>query len=150
MTSSLKIGLLNGPNLNLLGTREPHIYGTTTLAEIETRLTTIAADLGADLVAAQANGEGQLIDILQSWRGTVDGVVVNAGAYTHTSLALADAFTATSLPFVEIHISNVYAREPVRHHSMLASTAIGTVCGLGVNGYEFALRGLIAALRARN
>ena len=97
-----------------------------------------------------ANGEGQLVDILQSWRGTVDGVVVNAGAYTHTSLALADAFTATSLPFVEIHISNVYAREPVRHHSMLASTAIGTICGLGVNGYEFALRGLIAALRARN
>ena len=149
MTSRLKIGLLNGPNLNLLGTREPHIYGTTTLAEIETRLGALAAELGADLVAAQANGEGQLVDILQSWRGTVDGVVVNAGAYTHTSLALADAFTATSLPFVEIHISNVYAREAVRHHSMLASTAIGTICGLGVNGYEFALRGLIASLRAR-
>ena len=146
----MKIGLLNGPNLNLLGSREPHIYGTTTLAQIEARLGIIATELGADLVAAQANGEGQLIDILQSWRGTVDGVVVNAGAFTHTSLALADAFTATSLPFVEIHISNVYAREVVRHHSMLAGAAIGTVCGLGVNGYEYALRGLIAALRARS
>lgn len=146
----MKIGLLNGPNLNLLGSREPHIYGTTTLAQIEARLGIIATELGADLVAAQANGEGQLIDILQSWRGTVDGVVVNAGAFTHTSLALADAFTATSLPFVEIHISNVYAREVVRHHSMLAGAAIGTVCGLGVNGYEYALRGLIASLRARS
>lgn len=146
----MKIGLLNGPNLNLLGSREPHIYGTTTLAQIEARLGIIATELGADLVAAQANGEGQLIDILQSWRGTVDGVVVNAGAFTHTSLALADAFTATSLPFVEIHISNVYAREVVRHHSMLAGAAVGTVCGLGVNGYEYALRGLIASLRARS
>ena len=146
----MKIGLLNGPNLNLLGSREPHIYGTTTLAQIEARLGIIATELGADLVAAQANGEGQLIDILQSWRGTVDGVVVNAGAFTHTSLALADAFTATSLPFVEIHISNVYAREVVRHHSMLAGFAIGTVCGLGVDGYEFALRGLVASLRARS
>lgn len=146
----MKIGLLNGPNLNLLGIREPHIYGTTTLAQIEARLSAIATELGAEFVAAQANGEGQLIDILQSWRGQVDGVVVNAGAYTHTSLALADAFTATSLPFVEIHISNVFAREAVRHHSMLASSAIGTICGLGVNGYEFALRGLIASLRARS
>ena len=146
----MKIGLLNGPNLNLLGSREPHIYGTTTLAQIEARLGIIATELGADLVAAQANGEGQLIDLLQSWRGTVDGVVVNAGAFTHTSLALADAFTATSLPFVEIHISNVYAREVVRHRSMLAGAAIGTVCGLGVNGYEYALRGLVASLRARS
>jgi 3-dehydroquinate dehydratase-2 len=102
------------------------------------------------LLAAQANGEGQLIDILHSWRGAVDGVVVNAGAYTHTSLALADAFTATALPYVEIHISNVFAREPMRHHSMLAANAIGTVCGFGVNGYEYALRGLIAWLSSRS
>lgn len=146
----MKIGLLNGPNLNLLGIREPHIYGTTTLAQIEERLGLVAAELGADLISAQANGEGQLIDTLHSWRGSVDGVVVNAGALTHTSLALADAFTATSLPFVEIHISNVYAREVVRHHSMLVGAAIGTVCGLGVDGYEYALRGLVAALRARS
>ena len=145
----MKIGLLNGPNLNLLGVREPHIYGTTTLAQVEERLGAIANELGAELLVAQANGEGQLIDVLQSWRGVVDGVVVNAGAYTHTSLALADAFTATSLPFVEIHVSNVFAREKVRHHSMLASSAIGTICGLGVNGYEYALRGLVASLNAR-
>jgi 3-dehydroquinate dehydratase-2 len=146
----VKIGLLNGPNLNLLGVREPRIYGTTTLPQIEARLGTIATELGAELLVAQANGEGQLIDIVQSWRGFVDGVVVNAGAYTHTSLALADAFAASALPFVEIHISNVYAREAVRHHSMLAATAIGSICGLGVDGYEFALRGVVAWLNARS
>jgi 3-dehydroquinate dehydratase-2 len=146
----VKIGLLNGPNLNLLGIREPLIYGTTTLPQVEAHLRTVAQETGAELLAAQANGEGQLIDILHSWRGAVDGVVVNAGAYTHTSLALADAFTATALPYVEIHISNVFAREPMRHHSMLAANAIGTVCGFGVNGYEYALRGLIAWLSSRS
>ncbi len=145
----MKIGLLNGPNLNLLGTREPQIYGATTLVQLEARLGSIATELGAELFAAQANGEGQLIDILHGWRDAVDGVVVNAGAYTHTSLALRDAFAATALPFVEVHISNVYARESERHHSMLASAAIGCICGLGVDGYEYALRGLVASLRAR-
>ncbi len=145
----MKIGLLNGPNLNLLGTREPLVYGSTTLAQIETLLAGIAMELGATLVAAQANGEGQLIDILHGWRGSVDGVVVNAGAYTHTSLALRDAFTATSIPFVEVHLSNVHAREPERHHSMLAAVSIGMVCGLGASGYEYALRGLVGTLRAR-
>ncbi len=141
------IGVLNGPNLNLLGVREPSVYGTTTLAEIESHLTQVAASLGATIVTAQANGEGQLIDTLHSWRGKVDGVVVNAGAYTHSSLALRDAFAATSLPFVEIHLSNIYAREPERRHSVLASAAIGLVCGLGAEGYEFALRGLVTALK---
>ncbi|MEP6780677.1 MAG: type II 3-dehydroquinate dehydratase, partial [Gemmatimonadaceae bacterium] len=116
----MKIGLLNGPNLNLLGTREPAVYGTTTLAQVEERLRGVAHEVGAELVVAQFNGEGQMIDQLHDWRGKVDGVVVNAGAYTHTSLALRDAFSATSIPFVEIHISNVYAREVERHHSMLA------------------------------
>lgn len=143
------IGILNGPNLNLLGTREPAIYGTTTLAEIVTRLETVGASLGVEIRAAQANGEGQLIDTLHGWRGTVQGVVVNAGAYTHTSLALRDAFSATALPFVEVHLSNIYAREPERRHSMLAGAAIGLICGLGADGYEFALRGLVATLRAR-
>ncbi|MBY0489774.1 MAG: type II 3-dehydroquinate dehydratase [Gemmatimonadaceae bacterium] len=143
------IGILNGPNLNLLGTREPAIYGTTTLAEIVTRLETVGASLGVEIRAAQANGEGQLIDTLHAWRGTVQGVVVNAGAYTHTSLALRDAFSATALPFVEVHLSNIYAREPERRHSMLAGAAIGLICGLGADGYEFALRGLVATLRAR-
>lgn len=145
----MKIGLLNGPNLNLLGTREPAIYGTTTLGDIETAVQRIAASIGVTMVCAQANGEGQLIDTLHSWRGVVDGVVVNAGAYTHSSLALRDAFSATSLPFVEIHLSNIYAREPERRSSVLASAAIGVVCGLGADGYEFALRGLVSALRAR-
>lgn len=143
------IGLLNGPNLNLLGTREPAIYGTDTLADIVQRLEGVARELGVELRAVQANGEGTLIDTLHAWRGEVAGVVVNAGAYTHTSLALRDAFTATSLPFVEIHLSNIYAREPERRHSLLASAAIGMVCGLGAGGYEFALRGLVTALRAK-
>ena len=145
----MKIGLLNGPNLNLLGIREPAIYGTTTLAQVEERLRGVAQEVGAELVAAQFNGEGQMIDQLHEWGGKVDGVVVNAGAYTHTSLALRDAFSATSIPFVEIHISNVYAREVERHHSMLAGIAIGSICGLGVDGYEYALRGLVTALRSR-
>lgn len=144
------IGILNGPNLNLLGTREPHIYGSATLDDINAGLARVAADLGVELQTAQSNVEGTLIDILHAWRGVVQGVVVNAGAYTHTSLALRDAFTATSIPFVEIHLSNVYAREPERHHSMLAGAAIGSVSGLGADGYEFALRGLVSALRRRS
>lgn len=143
------IGVLNGPNLNLLGTREPAVYGTATLSDITAHLERVAAELGVQLRAAQANGEGQLIDILHAWRGEVDGVVVNAGAYTHTSLALRDAFTATALPFVEVHLSNIHAREPERRHSMLASASIGMVCGLGADGYEYGLRGLVRALAAR-
>ncbi len=144
----VNVGLLHGPNLNLLGTREPGIYGTTTLADIEARLSHIATAMGVTIMAAQANGEGELIDILHGWRGVVGGVVVNAGAYAHTSLALRDAFAATALPFVEIHLSNIFAREPERRHSVLASTAIGVICGLGPDGYEFALRGLVRALGA--
>ena len=145
----MKVGLLNGPNLNLLGTREPAVYGTATLSDIEAGLAKVAESIGVSLVTAQANGEGQLIEIVHGWRGVVSGVVVNAGAYSHSSLALRDAFSATSLPFVEIHLSNIYAREPERRHSMLASSAIGLVCGLGAQGYEFALRGLVTTLRAR-
>ncbi|MBL0889930.1 MAG: type II 3-dehydroquinate dehydratase [Gemmatimonadaceae bacterium] len=143
------IGVLNGPNLNLLGTREPAVYGTATLADITAHLERVATELGVQIRAAQANGEGQLIDILHGWRGEVDGVVVNAGAYTHTSIALRDAFTATALPFVEVHLSNIHAREPERRHSMLASASIGMVCGLGADGYEYGLRGLVRALGSR-
>ncbi len=143
------IGILNGPNLNLLGTREPQIYGSATLDDINAGLTRVAAELGVELQTAQSNVEGTMIDILHAWRNVVQGVVVNAGAYTHTSLALRDAFTATSIPFVEIHLSNVYARETERHHSMLAGAAIGSVTGLGADGYEFALRGLVTTLRRR-
>lgn len=145
----MKIGLLNGPNLNLLGSREPAIYGTTTLPEIVARCEAIGEELGVTLQSYQANGEGRLIDQLHAWRGEVDGVVVNAGAFTHTSLALRDAFAATSIPFVEVHLSNIYAREPERHRSLLAGAAIGMVCGLGAVGYEYALRGLVQTLRAR-
>jgi 3-dehydroquinate dehydratase-2 len=143
------IGLLNGPNLNLLGTREPSVYGTATLADIMAHLASVATALGVELRHYQANGEGQLIDQVHAWRGEVAGVVLNAGAYSHTSLALRDAFSATSLPFVEVHLSNIHAREPERRHSMLASAAVGMVCGLGADGYEFALRGLVRTLRSR-
>ncbi len=143
------IGILNGPNLNLLGTREPSIYGTDTLEQIVDGLQAIAGELDIELRDAQMNGEGQMIDTLHAWRGRVQGVVVNAGAFTHTSLALRDAFVATAIPFVEVHLSNIHAREPERHQSMLAAAAIGMITGLGAQGYEYALRGIVSHLRAR-
>ena len=146
---AVRIGILNGPNLNLLGTREPAIYGTTTLADIESRLAIVAGELGVELVSAQFNGEGQMIDALHAWRGSVDGVSVNAGAYTHTSLALRDAFASTEIPFVEVHLTNIYAREPERRHSMLAVAAVGSIVGLGADGYEYALRGIVTWLNRR-
>lgn len=142
----MKIAVLNGPNLNLLGTREPGIYGRETLDDIERSLTAVARELQAELTFAQHNGEGQLIDTIHELRGRVDGIVINAGAYTHTSLAIRDALSAVAIPFVEVHISNVHAREPERHHSMLASAAVGSVVGLGTYGYELALRGLTRRL----
>jgi len=145
----MNIAVLNGPNLNLLGIREPALYGTATLPEIEARLEEVGRALGVSVRCAQANGEGALIDLLHGWRGEVDGVVVNAGAYTHTSLALRDAFLATALPFIEVHLSNIHAREPERHRSMLAPAAIGMVTGLGAYGYEVALEGLVRWLRRR-
>jgi 3-dehydroquinate dehydratase-2 len=145
----VKIAVLNGPNLNLLGTREPEIYGRETLDDVERSLRAVALELDVDLECAQHNGEGELIDAIQGMRGRVDGIVINAGAYTHTSLAIRDALTAIAVPFVEIHVSNVYAREAERRHSMLASAAVGVICGLGVFGYELALRGLTRSIAAR-
>jgi 3-dehydroquinate dehydratase II len=145
----VRIAVLNGPNLNLLGLREPERYGRTTLAEVERALGAVAAELGVELECAQHNGEGQLIDAVHGMRGRVDGVVINAGAYSHSSLALRDALVGVSVPFVEVHVTNVYAREPERRHSMLAPAALGGVVGLGVQGYELALRGLVAALKGR-
>jgi 3-dehydroquinate dehydratase-2 len=145
----VKIGILNGPNLNLLATREPALYGRESLADIERTLRGVAQELETDLEFAQHNGEGEMIDTIHAWRGKVDGIVINAGAYTHTSLAIRDALSAVSLPFVEIHLTNVYAREPERRHSMLASAAVGVICGLGSYGYELALRGLIRKLTPR-
>ena len=144
------IAVLNGPNLNLLGTREPELYGRETLADVERRLRVVAADLRVDLEFAQRNGEGELIDLVHAMRGRVAGAVVNAGAYSHSSLALRDALAGVAIPFVEVHITNVHARERERRRSMLASAAVGVVCGLGVYGYELALRGLVARLAAHD
>ena len=138
--------MLNGPNLNLLGTREPHLYGRDTLADVERRLRALGEVLGADLSFVQRNGEGELIDAVHAFLGAADGAVINAGAYTHTSLALRDALVGVDVPFVEVHVTNVYAREPARHHSALAPAAAGTVGGFGTFGYELALRGLVATL----
>ncbi len=146
----MRIAVLNGPNLNLLGTREPELYGHQTLADIEGRLNGVARELRVELEFAQQNGEGALIDYVHSLRRRVDGAVVNAGAYSHTSLALRDAFVAVEVPFVEVHVTNVFAREPERRHSMLAPAAIGILCGFGAYGYELALRGLVARLAPRD
>ena len=143
----MRVAVLNGPNLNLLGTREPAVYGHETLADIERRLREVAGELGVELEFAQHNGEGELIDAIHAMRGRVRGAVVNAGAYTHTSIALRDALVGIALPFVEVHLTNIYAREPERRHSMLATAAIAVVCGLGAYGYEVALRGLVARLK---
>jgi 3-dehydroquinate dehydratase-2 len=145
----VRIAVLNGPNLNLLGDREPSVYGTETLADVERRIGAVAAELGVAVEFEQRNGEGELIDVVHAWRGRADGAIVNAGAYTHTSLALRDALAAVRVPFVEVHLSNIYAREPERRHSMLAPAAVGIIAGLGATGYELALRGLVAALTPR-
>ena len=142
----MRIAVLNGPNLNLLGVREPHLYGSETLAEINARLRTVAAEIGVEIDFAQFNGEGMMIDAIHAMRGTTDGLVINAGAYSHTSLALRDALAGVDIPYVEVHLTNIHAREPERRHSTLASGARGVLCGFGAYGYELGLRGLVAAL----
>jgi len=143
MTTPL-IGVLNGPNLNLLGTRQPEIYGHTTLADIEARCVGLGAELGVAVECVQSNHEGVLVDAIHEWRTRASGFVVNAAAYTHTSVALRDAFLATELPLIEVHLSNVHAREAFRHHSYLADIATAVIAGCGPDGYEFALRHLAA------
>jgi 3-dehydroquinate dehydratase-2 len=142
----VRIGVLNGPNLNLLGIREPEVYGRKSLKDIEGDLRALAKELGASIEFAQHNGEGELIDKVHAWRGNVGGALVNAGAYSHTSLALRDALVGTSMPFIEVHLSNIYAREPERRHSMLSSAAVGVVCGFGAASYELGLRAMVAHL----
>ena len=137
---TMSILVLNGPNLNLLGTREPQVYGSTTLDEINAELVTLAAKAGTKLECLQSNHEGVLIDRIHAAR--TDGtefVIINPGAFTHTSVAIRDAFAGVALPFVEVHLSNVYKREPFRHHSFLSDIAVGVICGLGVQGYRLAL-----------
>jgi 3-dehydroquinate dehydratase-2 len=145
----MRIEVINGPNLNLLGTREPDIYGTATLADIERDLASVARDLDVDLTFWQFNGEGQIIDAIHEARVRADGLLVNAGAYSHTSLAIRDALAGVAIPFVEVHLTNVYARERERHISMLAPIAVAVICGFGASGYELALRGLVKRLRER-
>ncbi len=142
----MRIVVLNGPNLNLLGTREPSLYGSTTLADIEARLREVAAELGVEVECAQHNGEGALIDAIHGLRGRAAGAIINAGAYSHTSLAIRDAFAAVAVPFVEVHLTNIYAREPERRHSTLAAGAKAVLCGFGAQGYELAFRGLVRLL----
>ena len=146
----MRIAVLNGPNLNLLGTREPAVYGRETLADVETRLRVVARELDVEIGFEQRNGEGELIDRIQALRGTTQGAIINAGAYTHTSLAIRDALAAVAIPFVEVHITNIFAREPERRRSTLASGAVGVLCGFGTYGYELALRGLVETVRTRS
>ena len=139
---------LNGPNLNLLGRREPGLYGATTLEQIEARLVQQAAARGVQLSCFQSNHEGALVDRIHQARGDVDGILINAGAYTHTSIAIRDALLGVAIPYVELHLSNVHAREPFRHHSYLADRAVGVICGFGAGSYGLALEGLLAHLQA--
>ena len=146
MTCSILI--LNGPNLNLLGTRQPEVYGTTTLADIEAMCYVKAKDLGIDMVFAQSNHEGAMIDTLHAARGVHNGIILNAGAYTHTSVALMDAIASIMLPVVELHLSNIHTREAFRQKSYIAPVAIGQICGFGAAGYPLAMDAIISYLGA--
>jgi 3-dehydroquinate dehydratase-2 len=135
--------LINGPNLNLLGSREPEVYGSQTLKDIELSLIEFAKGRAIELTCMQSNAEHELIDIVQSHMGKVDGIVINPGAYTHTSIALRDAFLATQIPFIEVHLSNVYKRESFRHTSYLSDIAQGVILGLGTIGYKLAIEAFV-------
>jgi 3-dehydroquinate dehydratase-2 len=144
----MRIAVLNGPNLNLLGQREPEIYGRTTLAEIETMVRDAARGHGVEIDWLQTNHEGELVDAVQGLRGRADGALINAAALTHSSLALRDALLAVKVPFVELHLSNIFSREPERRHSVIADLAIGMVTGFGAQSYLLALQALVGRLRA--
>jgi 3-dehydroquinate dehydratase-2 len=146
-TSDQTIYVLNGPNLNLLGTREPETYGHATLADVEKLCVDTAAQFGLVADCRQSNHEGQLVDFIHEARARqVAGIIINAGAYSHTSIALHDALMAVKIPTVEVHISNIYARESFRHHSFTAKAAFATLCGFGIDGYRLAIAGLAAKI----
>ena len=141
--------VLNGPNLNLLGMREPEKYGTTSLAEIEAALRQLAKAHDVELIAFQSNSESRLVDRIQAARGRVDVLIINAGAYTHTSIAIADAIAAVSIPTIEVHLSNIYRREPFRRHSYVAPVAVGQITGFGAQSYELAFHAALRIIEAR-
>jgi len=144
------IYVLNGPNLNLLGTREPATYGSATLADVEKLCVATAAQFGLKADCRQSNREGELVDFIhQAHEQKVAGIVINAGAYSHTSIALHDAIVGVQIPTVEVHISNVYARESFRHHSFTARAAFASLCGFGIDGYRLAITGLAARIEAK-
>jgi 3-dehydroquinate dehydratase II len=143
-----KVLVLNGPNLNMLGLRQPEIYGHTTLADVARMMRERADALGFALDFRQSNSEGELVTWIQEARGVASGIIINAGAYTHTSVALLDALNAAEVPTIEVHISNIFKREPFRHHSYISLAAVGSIVGLGTNGYLLALDAL-AALRRK-
>ena len=148
MSTPLSFLVLHGPNLNLLGMREPDIYGSETLAEVDARLLRFGAEAGVYIETFQSNHEGALIDRIQQAKGAgFAALVINPGGYTHTSVALRDAIAAVGLPTVEVHLSNIHARETFRHHSYIAPVAAGQICGLGTIGYELAIRGLLARMK---
>jgi len=138
--------ILNGPNLNLLGTRQPEVYGATTLADIATLCSKKAETLGISVSFEQTNHEGEMVDLLHEAADTYAGVILNAGAYTHTSVALMDAISSISVPVIELHLSNIHAREEFRHKSYIAPVAVGQICGFGAAGYPLALDALMAHL----
>jgi len=140
--SSTRILVIHGPNLNLLGRREPEVYGTQTLADIDGSLEARAKELGIEIETFQSNHEGELIDRIQAAMGDASGILINPGGFTHTSVALRDALVATGLPVVEVHLSNVYAREGFRQKSFVSAIAVGVVSGLGADGYRFGLEAL--------
>jgi len=142
----MKLLVINGPNLNLLGTREPEKYGALTLVDIETNLKKIASEHGIELEAFQSNHEGEIIDRIQGAKNVYDGIIINAGGYTHTSVAIRDAIAAVGVPTVEVHMTNIHAREEFRHTSLISGVSIAQVIGFGAKSYEYALTGLIEYL----
>ena len=146
----LRVQVVHGPNLNMLGLREPKIYGRQTLATIEATLETEATALGVSLDCFQSNSEGALVDCIQAAFGQKDGILINPGAYTHTSVALRDAIAAVGIPTVEVHLSNIHQREAFRHHSYIAAVAVGQICGFGADSYRLGLHALVKHLKDRH